>query len=278
MNITTQHNTLRAALLLLMISLCMPSATAQTKKKKKDPPSQTLSAAWAPVQIDHYFGVRGGYGGGSIRPEPTRQTQMLPGLAVGGLTYRFDVPAQKYVGAIEADLNWSQKGYITHKYYDSEEVYSRRYNTIELPILWQPYLPLGKGGSRFFLSAGPFISYAFGSTFKEYNNVTGEVYSSGKYEYDPTRDNRWEYGITAGGGFLIAIKSFAVSLEFRYNIDLSDTYKSITKYPGNPFRSPVDQMNIALGVNYRLPISSNNPHREHTKGKSEKPAKSRSNR
>lgn len=234
-----------AALLLLGLA---GNAIAQ----KKGIPTETLSAAWAPVKVDHYLGIRGGYGLGSIRFEPNRQTEYKLGLIIGGISYKFDIPKQKYVGCIEANLNWSQKGYLVHKYYDSDEVYERKYNTIELPILWQPYLPLSKGGSRFYLSAGPYVSYAFNSTYREYNKATGETYSQGNYEYDPTRDNRWGYGVTVGGGLLFAIKRFSISAEFRYNIGLSDIFKSVTKYEGNPFRSPTDQMAITLGVNYKI--------------------------
>lgn len=238
--------------LLPVAALCLCGWVTEVSAQKKGIPSATVSAAWAPVKVDHYVGVRGGYALGSVRFEPTRQTEYKMGLIVGGLVYKFDVPKQKYVGCIEADLNWSQKGYRVHRYYDSEEVYERKYNTIEIPILWQPYLPLGKSGSRFYLSAGPYVSYAFSSSFREYNMVTEEVYSEGKYEYDPTRDNRWEYGVTVGGGFLIGIKRFSISAEFRYNIGLSDTFKGVTKYEGNPFRSPTDQMNVTVGLNYKI--------------------------
>lgn len=226
-------------------------SNANTKPRKGEP-TATLSAAWAPVQLDHYLGVRGGYGIGNTRQEPVRQTQSMMGLIVLGVSYKFDVPSQKYVGAIEADINFSQKGYIIHPYYDSEDVKSRKYNTIEIPILWQPYLPLGKSGSRFYLSLGPHFSYAFNSTFRDYNTTTGKTDQEGKYEYETGRDNRFEYGITFGGGFLIAARKFRISLEYRYNISLSDTFKSVTKYPENPFRSPVDQMNISLGLSYKI--------------------------
>ncbi len=224
------------------------SASAQ----ERGVPSQTLSAAWAPVKVDHYIGIRGGYAMGTARFEPSRQMELKMGLMAGGLVYKFDVPAQKYVGCIEVDVNWAQQGYRMHRSFDSEEMYERRWNTIEVPILWQPYLPLSKGGTRFYLSAGPYFSYAFDSEFRDYNRATGEVYAQGKYEYDPVRDNRWGYGVTFGAGLLFAIRRFSVSAEFRYNVGLSDILKGVTKYEGNPFRSPADQMAITLGVNYKI--------------------------
>lgn len=244
------HRTKHTVLFLLAV-LLLPAGGA-VHAQKRGVPSETLSAAWAPVKVDHYIGIRGGYAMGNARFEPTRQTEMKTGLIVGGLVYKFDVPKQKYVGCIEADINWSQRGYRVHQYFDSEEVSERKWNTIEIPILWQPYLPLSKGGTRFYLSAGPYFSYAFSSTFRDYNEATGETFSSGTYEYDPVRDNRWEYGVTFGAGMFFAIKRFSVTAEFRYNIGLSDLYKGVTKYEGNPFRSPTDQMNITVGVNYKV--------------------------
>lgn len=242
----------RFTYLLTGMALWLAGGSGAVRAQQRGVPSETLSAAWAPVKVEHYVGVRGGYAMGSIRFEPSRPTKMKMGLMVGGLVYKFDVPAQKYVGCIEADVNWSQKGYRVRRYFDSEEVSERVWNVIEVPILWQPYLPLGKGGSRFYLSAGPYVSYAVDSRMKEFNEVTGEVLAKGKYEYDPTRDNRWEYGVTFGAGFLVAIRRFSISAEFRYNIGLSDLYKGVTKYEGNPFRSPADQMAVTLGVNYKI--------------------------
>ena len=232
----------------LLAALCCVTVRAQ----QRGVPSETLSAAWQPVKVDHYVGIRGGYAMGNARFEPTRQTEYKMGLMLGGLVYKFDVPAQKYVGCIEANINWSQRGYRVFQSFESDDVYERKWNSIEIPILWQPYLPLSKGGSRFYLSAGPYFSYAYSSEYREFNQATGEVYEQGKYEYDPTRDNRWEYGITFGAGLLFAIKRFSISAEFRYNIGLSDVLKGVTKYAGNPFRSPVDQLAISLGVNYKL--------------------------
>lgn len=224
----------------------------EASAQKRGVPSETISAAWAPVKVDHYIGIRGGYAMGNARFEPTRQTEMKMGLVVGGIVYKFDVPKQKYVGCIEVDINWSQMGYRAFRYFDSDEVYERTWNTIEIPILWQPYLPLSKGGTRFYLSAGPFVSYSFKSEFREFYKSTGETISKGTYEYDPTRDNRWGYGVTFGGGMLFAIRRFSITAEFRYTIGLSDILKGVTKYEGNPFRSPVDQMNITVGVNYKV--------------------------
>ena len=214
----------------------------------------TLLKEWAPVKVVHNIGIRGGYGMGSMRREPTRNNRNYAGLLNMGVTYRFDVPAQKYVGAITAELNWLQKGFAYETFSESGEVYSRKFSVIELPIMWQPYLPLSKGGSRFHLNAGPFVSYVIdGGTYESYTDDSNkETIEKGNYYYDPLRDNRFEYGVSFGAGFFIAVRRFGITLDFRYNIGLSDILKGVTKYAGNPFRSPVDQINVSLGLSFRL--------------------------
>lgn len=220
----------------------------------KDVEVPTLEAAWKPLVFEHYFGIRAGYGTGSGRFEPLRFMESVKGLISMGLVYRFDVPAQKYVGCIEFDINYQQKGFAYETYRESGQMYERKYSIIEVPILWQPYFPLGKGSSRLYLSAGPYMSYTLdqGSTFKLYDKKEGTIIEQGTYIYDALRDNRFEYGIIGGLGLQFGWRAFAINAEFRYQINLSDAMKNVNKYPGNPSRSPVDVMSVSVGVNYKL--------------------------
>lgn len=244
---------------LFVTALSCWSQTNEPEKQEKE--VGTLDAAWQPVVVDHVFGIRFGYGTGSMRREPARDNQSYPkGLYNFGISYRFDVPEQKYVGTIEIDLQYMEKGFAYATKFDGDEVYSRQYSVIELPILWQPYLPLGKKGSRFFLNAGPYLSYTLGGTERSYSKETGETISQSKYVYSNLRDNRVEYGIVAGAGLVFEVKRFGISVDFRYNIALSDALKGMDKYEGNPFRSPVDQMNLSIGLQYRFIIGKNKKH------------------
>lgn len=238
-------------------SVAKPTGNVVEKSSKKttvEAEVPTLDAAWKPITIDHLFGVRGGYGFGNMRREPARENKTLPsGLLNFGISYRLDVPEQKYVGTIEVDLQYMEKGFAYSVSFESDEIYSRRYAVIELPILWQPYFPLGKGESRIFLNAGPYLSYTIGQGVERmYNHKTGETIYEREYLYDPLRDNRVEYGVVVGGGINVGIKRFSVALDFRYNIALSDVLVGVAKNPNNPFRSPVDQMNLSLGLQYRF--------------------------
>lgn len=231
--------------------------TVATATKPVEEEIGSLEKEWPKVIFKHYVGVKGGYGMGSGRFEPTRQNELHLGLYNFGVMYMFDAVSKgnKYVGAVQFELEYLQKGFTYHLYRDSEEVYSRNYAVIQLPILWQPYLPLSRNGySRFFISAGPFVNYIVDTgSERRYNKETGQTYSAGPYKWSPLRDNRFEYGITAGAGFKIGIKRFAVVAEFRYNITFSDLMKGVEKYPENTFfRSPIDQMNVSLMLVYRL--------------------------
>ncbi len=215
----------------------------------------TLEAAWAPVDIDHSVGFRAGWGTGFIRREPARQSTDLPfDLWNFGLTYRFDIPAQKYVGTIMFELQYVQKGFAYLESFDGTAAYARRLDVIELPILWQPYLPLGNKGSRIYLNAGPFLSYTLSSYEQNFDTETGEIKSEGAYEFDPNNDYYWNYGIAAGLGFYIAIGDFAITADGRYTIQLSDLMRGPESIVGNPFRTPVDHIGVSVGLQYKFSL------------------------
>lgn len=218
----------------------------------------TLEAAWKPVLTDHHIGIRGGWGTGMIRREPARESYGLPySLWNFSVAYKFDVPEQKYVGTISFELGYMEKGYAYLLTYGGEIAYTQKYSVIELPILWQPYLPLGKG-SRFHLSAGPFMSYTLSSWEKQYNITTGEVYFDREYELDPLIDYYWGFGITAGAGVVVAVDRFSFALEGRYTIQLSDILRGPEYVENAPFRSPVDNISVTIGMFYQFSIGSEN--------------------
>lgn len=223
-------------------------------KKPIEQPNATVTAAWAPLEVEHYFGIRGGYGIGSGRFEPIKNMQSYMGMYNFGLSYKLDVPKQRFVGAIEFGIEYMEKGFQYETYFESEIGYRRKYSMISIPILWQPYLPFTKSGeSRLYLNAGPNVGYALSSSYETVDLKTGETSDQGQWSYDQLRDNRWEYGVVLGAGVIVAIKKrVTFGVDFRYNIMLSDIFKGVNKYPGNPFRSPVDVMNLSFKVEVKL--------------------------
>lgn len=247
---------MRKLLLLLLATSSLGSVAAPATDSTTKAEVPTLEAAWRPVVVDHIFGIRGGYGTGSMRREPAKETVAMYGFLNFGISYRIDIPEQLYVGCIEIDLQYMQKGFAFATVFDGDEVYSRQYSVIEVPILWQPYFPMGRKGrpteSRIFLNAGPYLAYALEGTERTYNRKTNETISERVYRYDALRDNRVEYGVVVGGGVVIGAGRLGIAVDFRYNIMLSDVLKGVQNYTGNPFRSPVDQMSLSLGFQYRF--------------------------
>lgn len=215
----------------------------------------SLEKQWQPVIFNHYVGVKGGYGMGLQRFEPTKESLMHLGLYNFGLIYMFDAVSKgnKYVGAVQIELEYLQKGFSYYTYKNSSKIYSRNYDVIQIPLLWQPYIPFGKNGSRVFLNAGPYVNYVLSSHEKLYDDQSGEVVYDRNYQWDAMRDNRAEYGIAAGLGFRVAVKRFLIGMEVRYHISFANLMKGMDQYVGNPFfATPVDQLNATLQLTYRL--------------------------
>ncbi len=255
--------------ILLVAALCVVTTTVELFAQEEitistDTTQQekisTLDAAWAPVLLDHSIGIRAGWGTGTIRREPARDgTKLTNPLWNFGINYRFDVPEQKYVGTILFELQFVQKGFAYLMYFDdSGDAYTRTYDMIEFPILWQPYFPISKkNDSRIYLSAGPFVSYSFGARESYYNADSGEIYSEGEYEMDSEEDYFWNYGIAVGLGLNIAINErFSLQVDGRYTIQLSDMQRGPEYVTGNPFRTPVDHMGVSVGMQYKFAIGT----------------------
>ncbi|MFQ8804543.1 MAG: outer membrane beta-barrel protein [Alistipes indistinctus] len=94
--------------------------------------------------------------------KPAKETGYEWGLYSGGLSYKF-YSDTKYVGAIEIDLMFTQKGFNYDLAFESDESYHRRINAIELPLIWQPHFYLFQRHARFFINLGIQVSYNLSS-------------------------------------------------------------------------------------------------------------------
>ena len=112
----------------------------------------------------HYLGVRGGWGGGSARFTPARETKLEWGLYSGGLSYKF-YTAQKYVGGIQIDLQYMGRGFAYDLQSKSDSSYHRTINSFELPFMWQPHIYVFQRHGRIFLNLGVYLSYMGGSEY-----------------------------------------------------------------------------------------------------------------
>lgn len=206
----------------------------------------------------HYVGIRGGIGGGTSRFYPKDEMGTVWGLYHGGVSWKY-YSHERYVGGLEADLLYMQQGYkrFSEQYSiptdptDTTGYYSRKVNTIMVPMFWQPHVYFFQQKMRVFLNLGVTFSYVLSQTEETGSKKQG-VISKGDYKMKTTRDNRWGYGLCGGGGVGWAIGKFEVVGEVRYYIGYSDIMRNENKYETNPLRSPLDGLQGAVAVYYRL--------------------------
>ena len=221
------------------------------------------------ASAQHTLGVSGGVGAFTSRLYPEQMTRTTFGAPNFGLSWRY-YSLPRYVGAVGVDLEYMQRGFSYGYAYSvsadekGEELrqyyyYTRRLNSIMLPIVWQPHVYLAKRHVRLYVEAAFTLSYNFGGDY-EYDD-TGE---SGRYNWRAERDNRFNYGLAGGGGFALLFGRYEIGLRARYYFGYADVMRNRNKYydnatdgPENPFtltplRSPLDNLNFSITLAYRF--------------------------
>lgn len=199
----------------------------------------------------HYIGIRGGAGGSKVRFYPKRESKLLMPNPTFGVVYKY-LGGDRYVGGIEVNVNYVEKGYKTLLRVDSDSSLQRKLTAIEIPFMWQPHVWMFKNRGRLFLNAGPYLSYNIKSSNEKLVSKEKGVLKVYYYKLDNLRDNRFEYGLSLGAGYGVTIAGrFELLAEFRYVFGFSDILKNPNKYPAsNAQESPIDQMNVTLGLHY----------------------------
>lgn len=225
---------------------------------------------WQSAAAQHTLGFTAGYGMGNGRFEPTLETKPVWGMYSGGLTWRY-YGKQRFVGGFGVDLEFLQQGFSFATNASSVDekkdflYYTRRINSVVLPIVWQPHFYMLRNRLRVYIEAAATFSYNFSSTYEnEEAREAGDPHWKGTYRFEPVRDNRWGYGLAAGGGIAVLIRQFELNFRVRYYFGFSDIVRNRNKYadnltdgPENPFyatplRSPLDNISISVGLSYRF--------------------------
>ena len=212
----------------------------------------------------HTLGATVGYGMSNGRFQPTQEMRAIWGQYSAGVSWRY-YGRQRAVGGFGIDLEFLQQGfsYATNASLVDEPsdylYYTRRINSLVLPIVWQPHVYLLNHRVRVYLEAAATFSYNLSST---YDNEQADA--KGTYRFTLSRDNRFGYGLAGGGGIAFLIRQFELNFRVRYYFGYSDIVRNRNRYadnatdgPENPFRatplrSPLDNLNISVGVSYRF--------------------------
>ncbi|MFI3304138.1 MAG: outer membrane beta-barrel protein [Rikenellaceae bacterium] len=238
----------------------------------------TLIVATTTLHAQHTLGVMGGFGSGSESIYPAVEGRTVYGLANAGISWR-TYSDERVVGCFGLDLQYMQRAFsfspTTSAAVDGEELYyyTRRLNTIMLPVVWQPHFYIADHRVRVFFEAAATFSYDINSTYdndyqKNLDEKDGTYNPSNKYEgtyeYMTARDNRFGYGLFGGGGIAILVGKFEILGRVRYYIGLADIVRNRNKYYSNnndgyenpfsltPIRSSINNITASFGINYHF--------------------------
>ena len=179
------------------------------------------------------LGVNVGMNMSQVSFEPSIKQKSQNGMAFG-ITARY--MCEKYFNmmcGIQAEVNYSQRGWNELIEDGTENTYNRQMNYLEIPLL--AHLAFGKDsrtkGVKFFVNLGPQFSYFIND--KE-NKGGGEWDDSHRpnrvnYQYGKEVENKLDYGIVAGGGLELSTPIGHFQLEGRYYYGLGDFYKNSKK-------------------------------------------------
>lgn len=236
----------------------------------------TLLSSISIAGAQNLVGVTGGFGSGSAGIFPAVESRSIYGLSTFGVSWR-NYSAESVVGGFGIDLEYMQRGFSYSPYASSQPegatlyYYTRRINSIMVPIVWQPHFYMIDRRVRVFLEAAATFNYDLNSTYS--NDYYRNRYESagmdvddweGDYEYITARDNRLGYGLAGGGGISLLAGKYEVMARARYYYGLSDVVRNRNKYHGNnidgpenpfgltPLRSPLSNLFISFGVSYHF--------------------------
>lgn len=176
-------------------------------------------------------GVNGGVALSSVSFEPSVKEGKLIGPTFG-LTARY--VSEKYfkmICGIQAEINYTQRGWKEVLEDGFEGSYQRQMNYVEIPVM--AHLAFGKdqgNGARFIFNLGPQIGFML----NEKEKVTGnpaEQTNRATSQYGKMAETKFDYGLIGGGGMEIRTGVGHFILEARYYFGLSDFYHSTKKDP-----------------------------------------------
>lgn len=150
-----------------------------------------------------------------------------------GVTARY--MSEKYfkmMCGIQAEINYTQRGWKENIEDGTENTYSRTMNYVEIPVL--AHLAFGKDaldkGMKFFVNMGPQIAFFLSEKEKMSENWDASHRPNGvNQQYGKMVENKFDYGILGGLGLELSTKAGHFLLEGRYYYGLADFWGSSKK-------------------------------------------------
>lgn len=138
----------------------------------------------------------------------------------------------KMMCGIQAEINYSQRGWNEKIEDGSDNTYKRTMNYLEIPLL--AHLAFGKDaldkGMKFFVNMGPQISFFLNEKENMSDNWDTSSRPNGVIQqYGKLVENKFDYGILGGVGLELSTKAGHFILEGRYYYGLADFWKSTKK-------------------------------------------------
>ena len=154
------------------------------------------------------------------------------GMALG-VTARY--MCEKYFNmmcGIQAEINYTQRGWKEDIDDGSDNTYSRTMNYIEVPLL--AHLAFGKDaldkGTKFFINMGPQVAFFLNEKEKMSDNWDPSNRPNGvNQQYGKLVENKFDYGLLGGLGVEFSTKAGHFLLEGRYYYGLADFWGSTKK-------------------------------------------------
>lgn len=179
------------------------------------------------------IGINGGVNLSSVSFEPSikEKTFLTPSF---GVTIRYiSERCLKMFCGIQAEINYSQRGWKENIDDGTGDTYQRSMNYVEVPLM--AHLAFGKDkgyGARFVLNLGPQIGYLLGESEKKSEAWHPNERPSGViWQYGKMAESKFDYGIVGGVGIEARTGIGNFLLEARYYFGLSDFYHSTKKDP-----------------------------------------------
>lgn len=150
-----------------------------------------------------------------------------------GVTARY--MSEKYfkmMCGIQAEINYTQRGWKENIEDGTGNTYSRTMNYVEIPLL--AHLAFGKDaldkGMKFFVNMGPQVAFFLSEKEKMSEDWDPSYRQNGvNQQYGKWVENNFDYGILGGIGMELSTKAGHFLLEGRYYYGLSDFWGSTKK-------------------------------------------------